>query len=84
MVKFGFAIAGGLSGLMIAVVGFDALLPTTDQQSAVDGLHAFFCFFPMAGTVLAIFIMWSYDLTEEKALEIRAAIDAKKEGLASS
>ncbi|MFT5017015.1 MAG: GPH family glycoside/pentoside/hexuronide:cation symporter, partial [Limisphaerales bacterium] len=44
----------------------------------------FFCFFPMAGTILAIFIMWSYDLTEEKALEIRAAIDAKKEGLAPS
>jgi GPH family glycoside/pentoside/hexuronide:cation symporter len=84
MVKFGFAIAGGLSGLMIVVVGFDAVLPTTDQQSAVDGLHAFFCFFPMAGTILAIFIMWSYDLTEEKALEIRAAIDAKKEGLAPS
>jgi GPH family glycoside/pentoside/hexuronide:cation symporter len=83
MVKFGFAIAGGLSGLMIAVVGFDAGLPTTDQQGAVDGLHAFFCFFPMAGTILAIAIMWSYDLTEEKALEIRAAIDAKKEGLDS-
>jgi GPH family glycoside/pentoside/hexuronide:cation symporter len=79
MVKFGFAIAGGLSGLMIAVVGFDAALPTTDQQSAVDGLHAFFCFFPMAGTILAIVIMWSYDLTEEKALEIRAVINARKE-----
>jgi Na+/melibiose symporter-like transporter len=34
----------------------------------------------MVGTILAIAIMWSYDLTEEKALEIRAAIDAKKEG----
>ncbi|MEM6769908.1 MAG: MFS transporter [Bacteroidota bacterium] len=80
MVKFGFAIAGGLSGLMIAVVGFDSSLPTTEQQAAVDGLHAFFCFFPMAGTIGAILIMWSYDLTEEKANEIRAAISAKKGG----
>lgn len=78
MVKFGFAIAGGLSGLMIAVVGFDAALPTTDQQAAVDGLHAFFCFFPMGGTILAILIMWSYDLTEEKANEIRTAINNRK------
>lgn len=78
MVKFGFAIAGGLSGLMITVVGFNSAIPTTDQQSAVDGLHAFFCFFPMAGTILAILIMWSYDLTEEKANAIREAIEAKK------
>jgi GPH family glycoside/pentoside/hexuronide:cation symporter len=84
MVKFGFAIAGGLSGFMIAVVGFDAALPTTDQQSAVDGLHAFFCFFPMIGTIFAIMIMWSYDLTEEKANEIRAAINKNKEGLEDS
>ena len=84
MVKFGFAIAGGLSGLMIAVVGFNADIPTTEQQGAVDGLHALFCFFPMLGTIGAIWIMWSYDLTEEKANEIRAAINAKKLNLKGS
>lgn len=84
MVKFGFAIAGGLSGLMIAVVGFNADLPTTEQQGAVDGLHALFCFFPMLGTIGAIAIMWSYDLTEEKANQIRAAIEAKKLGITGS
>lgn len=80
MVKFGFAIAGGLSGLMITFVGFDAALPTTEQQAAVDGLHAFFCFFPLLGTVGAMLIMRSYDLTEEKANEVRAAIEARKSG----
>ncbi|MTB50014.1 MFS transporter [Lewinella sp. W8] len=84
MVKFGFAIAGGLSGLMIAVVGFDSSLPTTEQQGAVDGLHAFFCFFPMLGTIGAILIMWSYDLTEEKANKIRATINARKLGITGS
>jgi GPH family glycoside/pentoside/hexuronide:cation symporter len=69
---------------MIAVVGFDAALPTSEQQGAVDGLHAFFCFFPMAGTILAIALMWSYDLTEDKANEIRAAINAKKKEAAGS
>lgn len=80
MVKFGFAIAGGLSGLMIAVVGFDASLTTAEQPGAVDGLHALFCFFPMLGTIGAILIMWSYDLTEEKANKIRAEINARKLG----
>ena len=78
MVKVGFAIAGGLSGVIIAFVGFNPDLATVDQQGAVDGLHAFFCFFPMAGTMLAILIMRDYEITEEKANEIRAEIDKRK------
>lgn len=78
MVKVGFAIAGGLSGIIIAVVGFNPELATVDQQGAVDGLHAFFCFFPMAGTLLAIYVMRDYDISEEKANEIRAELDRRK------
>lgn len=78
MVKVGFAIAGGLSGIIIALVGFNPELATVDQQGAVNGLHAFFCFFPMAGTILAIFVMWDYDISEEKANEIRLALDKRK------
>ncbi|GAA4268786.1 MFS transporter [Hyunsoonleella aestuarii] len=81
MVKVGFAIAGGLSGVIIAFVGFNPELATTDQQSAVDGLHAFFCFFPMVGTLIAMYIMWDYDVTEERANEIRAALDKRKSEL---
>ena len=40
MVKVGFAIAGGLSGLIIALVGFNPDLATVDQQGAVDGLRS--------------------------------------------
>lgn len=78
MVKVGFAIAGALSGLIIGVVGFNPDLVTTDQQSAVDGLHAFFCFFPVAGTLLAMYIMRNYDITEKSAGEIRKELDKRK------
>ena len=78
MVKVGFAIAGGLSGVIIAFVGFTPDLATVDQQSAVDGLHYFFCLFPAVGTILAIMVMWNYDLTEEKSNEIRAEINRRK------
>jgi len=78
MVKVGFAIAGALSGVIIAFVGFNPELATTDQQSAVDGLHAFFCFFPVAGTLLAMYIMRDYDIDEERANEIRAELDKRK------
>jgi len=78
MVKVGFAIAGALSGVIISVVGFNPDLATTDQQSAVDGLHAFFCFFPMAGTLLAMWVMKDYDITEETAKEVRTKLAARK------
>lgn len=78
MVKVGFAIAGALSGVIIFVVGFNADLATTEQQSAVDGLHAFFCFFPMVGTLVAMFIMRNYSVTEERANEIRAELERRK------
>ncbi|MDA7557966.1 MFS transporter [Flavobacteriaceae bacterium] len=78
MVKVGYGIAGALSGVIITVVGFNADLPAMDQQSAVDGLHAFFCFFPMGGTILAMLIMRNYDITEKKANEIRMALQKRK------
>jgi GPH family glycoside/pentoside/hexuronide:cation symporter len=79
MVKVGFAIAGALSGIIIWVVGFNSDLATTDQQSAVDGLHAFFCFFPLVGTLIAMYIMKDYNITEESANEIRVKLNQRKE-----
>ena len=81
MVKVGFAIAGALSGLIIAIVGFNPDLAATEQQSAIDGLHAFFCFFPMVGTIGAMLIMRNYDVTEERANQIRAELDKRKKEL---
>ncbi|MGC6431191.1 MAG: MFS transporter [Jejuia sp.] len=80
MVKIGFAIAGLLSGVIIAIVGFNPDLPTVDQQSAVDGLHAFFCFFPMVGTLIAMYIMRDYGVSEERSNEIRLKLNKRKEG----
>ena len=80
MVKVGYAIAGALSGVIITVVGFNPDLATVDQQGAVDGLLAFFCFFPMAGTLLAMLIMRSYNITEERANEISSPIGEKQGG----
>lgn len=79
MVKVGFAIAGALSGVFISLAGFNPDLATTEQESAVDILHAFFCFFPVLGTIGAMLIMRSYHITEERANEIRAKLEKRKE-----
>jgi GPH family glycoside/pentoside/hexuronide:cation symporter len=80
MVKVGFAIAGALSGLIIAIVGFNPDLATIDQETAVNGLHAFFCFFPAVGTLFAMYIMKDYDIDEDRANEIRAELNHRKAG----
>lgn len=77
MVKFGFAIAGGLSGIIMSSVGFDSGA-ATQPEAAIDGLRFFFSGLPILGTFIAILVMRDYDVTEEKAGEIRAALDARE------
>lgn len=77
MVKFGFAIAGLLSGAIMTLVGFDpeaAIKP----ESAITGLRIFFTGLPILGTLVAMFIMRSYDLTEEKAVDIGLQLKKRK------
>ena len=81
MVKFGFAVAGLLSGLIMTLVGFE---PDSNIQteSAITGLRIFYSGFPILGTLIAIYAMRDYDLTEEKANQIRAQLEERKEAIA--
>ena len=77
MVKFGFAIAGGLTGTILSLVGFTS--GAADQpEEAIIGLRLFFSGLPIAGTLIAIWIMWDYDVSEERANETRAKLEARK------
>ena len=69
MVKFGFAIAGGLTGLILSLVGFTSGA-LTQPVEAIIGLRLFFSGLPILGTLVAIYVMRDYEITEEKATEI--------------
>ena len=77
MVKFGTAFAGLLSGSIMAYVGFTQGV-AEQPEGALNGLRFFYSFLPIAGTLLAIWVMWDYDLSEERANEIRAQLEARK------
>lgn len=77
MVKFGFAIAGLLTGVIMALVHFKAGA-ATQPEGAVEGLRLFFSGIPIAGTLLAIWVMWNYDLTEVKSKEIKKHLAHRK------
>jgi len=82
MVKLGFAIAGLLSGIIMSFVGF---VPNAEVQpeGAVSGLRLFFSLVPIVGTLVAMWVMRNYDVSEERANEIRAEINQKKAELSS-
>jgi GPH family glycoside/pentoside/hexuronide:cation symporter len=77
MVKFGFAIAGLLTGVIMSVVAFKAGAPT-QPEGAVTGLRIFFSGVPIFGTLVAMWVMWNYDLTEQKARAIKKELDDRK------
>ena len=82
MVKFGFAIAGLLSGAILTVVGFtpDAAV---QAEGAVTGLRLVFSGVPILGTSLALWVMRNYDLNEAQSQEIRRTLDGRKAAAAA-
>jgi len=76
MVKFGFAIAGLLTGAIMSLVGF---VPDTENtEAAITGIRLFYSGLPILGTLAAMWIMKSYDLTEEKSISVSMLLEEKK------
>ena len=83
MVKLGFAVAGLLSG---AIMAFVAFTPGAAVQpaGAVDGLRLFYSGVPILGTLLAMWIMRNYDLDEKRAMEVNAELQRRKQPAAAA
>jgi GPH family glycoside/pentoside/hexuronide:cation symporter len=80
MVKLGFAIAGGLSGLILTLVNYkggDDVI--TQPEGAVDALRIVFSGLPILCALIAIAVMWNYRVDENYAKEVRAELDKRKE-----
>ncbi|WP_445452067.1 MFS transporter [Flavobacterium sp. 25HG05S-40] len=77
VVKFGFAVAGLLSYLILDVINFDGNL-TTQTPETLFWLRFCFSAIPIAGTLTAIYYMWNYGLTEEKLKEIQIELAVRK------
>lgn len=77
MVKFGTAVAGLLSGLILSLVAFKSNAPTQTDET-MFWLRMFFVGIPILGTLGAIYAMKDYDVDETKALEVRDLINKRK------
>ena len=70
MVKLGQALALVLGGLVLKVVGFDQNVAVQTMETMTN-LRIADIIIPATTAALAIWVMWKYDLTEEKAREIK-------------
>lgn len=77
MVKFGLAIAGLLSGLILSIIDFKSGAPTQTYETMFE-LRLFFSAIPMIGTLIAIWVMSDYSVDEAKAREISAELAKRK------
>lgn len=77
MVKLGSAIALALSGVILGAVGFDQNSPTQTLET-MTRLRIADVVVPIVTASLAIWAMWNYDVTEEKANEIRKELVSRR------
>ena len=70
MVKIGQSIALVLGGLILSIVGFD---PNVTQQTAetMNNLRIADIIVPSLTAALAMWVMWRYDLSEDRSREIK-------------
>lgn len=77
MVKLGQALALVLGGLVLKLVGFDQNA-TVQAAETITKLRVADIMIPALTAGLAIIVMWKYDLTEERAREIKAKLVARR------
>ena len=77
MVKLGTAVALLTSGAVLSLVGFDEEAATQTTET-LTRLRLADILIPVFTGVMAIAVMWKYDLTEERANEIKEALIARR------
>lgn len=77
MVKFGTAVAGLLSGMILSLVAFQSNAATQTDET-MFWLRIFFVGIPILGTLTAIWTMKNYDVDEAKAREVRDLLEKRK------
>lgn len=77
MVKMGQGLAMILAGVVLKMVGFDASLPVQTVETMTN-LRIADILIPSVTAALAIWVMWSYDLSEEKAHDIQKELVEKR------
>jgi GPH family glycoside/pentoside/hexuronide:cation symporter len=78
MVKMGLAVAGLLGGAMLTWTGFNQDLGIGQAADTLLWMRIFDVGIPIVTSLVAIFVIMTFDITEEKAHEVRAKLEARR------
>ena len=71
-------LAGLLTGVLLKVSGFDVALKSQQTEQTLFLLRAFDVGIPILTSILALFIIASYSISENRAFEIRAELERRR------
>lgn len=78
VVKLGQSIAILGGGILLVATGFDVALGTEQTPEAITLMRLADVLVPVLTSAIAIWAVWSYSITEEKANEVRAQLEARR------
>jgi GPH family glycoside/pentoside/hexuronide:cation symporter len=78
MVKLGMALAFGLSGFLLNATGFDVDFGGAQTSDTFFWMRFVDVLVPAVASIIAIFSVASFKITEEKAYEIRSKLELKR------
>jgi GPH family glycoside/pentoside/hexuronide:cation symporter len=78
VVKLGMALALALGGFLLDWTGFDVDLNGEQTAQAILLMRLFDALIPVVSSGLAIWAVYSFPITEEKAHEIRLELEARR------
>ncbi len=84
MVKVGMALAGLLTGILLKVSGFDVALGAGQAESTLFWIRIFDVGIPIVTSGIALWIIATYTITEEKAHEIRSELENRRGKVAAA
>ena len=77
VVKLGQGLALVFGGLVLQLIGFDGGLAAQSEETLVS-LRIADIVFPVVTAALAIWVMWKYSLSEERAKEIKILLEERR------
>lgn len=78
VVKLGMALALGISGFLLNFTGFDVALEGNQPEQTLFLMRLFDVGVPIITSGIALWMVARYPITEEKALEIRHLLEARR------
>ena len=78
VVKLGMALALGIGGFLLNATGFDVANGANQSERTLFLMRLFDVGVPIVASIVAIWVVASYSLTEDKARQVRAELEARR------